>query len=69
MSESKLVRIYPVPGVSLYPGPTEVQDVTPKQWAELKKYIPRPFTDKNPEPDTEPEIYIDELPTKSEGAS
>ncbi len=48
MPKTKTVRIYPVPGVSLYPWRTKPQDVSESDWAELQKYSPQPFTDQPP---------------------
>jgi hypothetical protein len=50
MTKPKTVRLYPVPGVSVYPWPAEECEVTEEQAAELLAYIPAPFTTEPPEP-------------------
>jgi len=39
------VRIYPVPGVSLYPWRAIEQEVSAEDWATLQEARPQPFTD------------------------
>ena len=60
MSKPKTIRLYPVPGVSLYPWPAQEFDATEAQWEELRAYIPPPFTTDPPEkaprpPETAPD--------------
>jgi hypothetical protein len=68
MTKSKTVRLYPVPGVSLHPWPAVEFDATPDEWAELREYLPPPFTDKPPgaTPDTKPTGPADAGPSDSE---
>ena len=56
MSKPRTIHLYPVPGVSAYPWPAQEFDATPDQWAELRGYIPPPFTDRPPgdAPETAP---------------
>jgi len=48
MTKPKTIRLYPVPGVFLHPWSAVEFDATPEQWAELREYLPPPFTDKPP---------------------
>ena len=54
MPKPALVRLYPVPGVSVWPWPATVIDVAPEQAAELLAHVPPPFTDKPPTEATPP---------------
>ena len=47
-AKPKTVRLYPVPGVSVYPWPAAEFDATEEQAAELLAYIPPPFTTEPP---------------------
>lgn len=48
MSKPRTVRLYPVPGVSAYPWPSEEFDATEAEAAELLAYVPAPFTTEPP---------------------
>lgn len=56
MPKPKTVRLYPVPGVSVYPYPAVVFDATPEEADLLLSHIPPPFTTDPPgdAPDTPP---------------
>ena len=49
------IHLWPVEGVSLWPWPAVEFDATPDQWADLKRYVPPPFTDKPPKAVPAPE--------------
>lgn len=55
MTKPKTVRLYPVPGVSVYPWPSVEFDATEEQAAELLAHIPAPFTTDPPKATTPPE--------------
>lgn len=48
MTKPMTVRLYPVPGVSVYPWPAAEFDATEEQAAELLAYVPAPFTTSRP---------------------
>jgi len=47
-TKPRRVRIYPVPGVSLYPWRAIEQEVSEAEWELLKHSHPQAFTDKPP---------------------
>lgn len=53
------VRLYPVPGVSVYPYPSEECEVDEATAAELLAYTPAPFTTEPPEAPSPPETAAD----------
>lgn len=50
----KTIRLYPVPGVSVYPYPAEAFDATPDEVETLLAYNPPPFTTTPPEAEKRP---------------
>lgn len=50
MSKPKTVRLYPVPGVSLYPWPSEPFDATEAEARFLLAVTPPPFSTDPPDP-------------------
>jgi hypothetical protein len=49
MTKPKTVRLYPVPGVSVYPYPSEEFDADEATAAALLAHIPPPFTTEPPQ--------------------
>ena len=54
MTKAKTVRLYPVPGVSLYPFPAAEFDATDEEAEFLLAHIPQPFTTTSPKAPTRP---------------
>ena len=54
MTKPKTVHLYPVAGVHALPWPAQEWDATPEEWADIRQYIPCPFTDVAPEAPTRP---------------
>lgn len=41
----KLIHLWPVEGVHALPWPSREWDATPEEWADIRMYVPPPFTD------------------------
>ena len=54
-TKPKTIRLYPVPGVSVYPFPAEECEVDEATAAALLAHIPPPFTTTPPEAEKQPE--------------
>lgn len=67
-AKPKTVRLYPVPGVSVYPWPAVEFDASPDDAAFLLAHLPPPFTETPPgaTPDTKPTGPADAGPSDSE---
>lgn len=55
MSKPKTVRLFPVPGVSVYPWPSVEFDATPEEAEALLAHVPSPFTTEPPKAPSPPE--------------